>query len=35
MIHSSRSRNGVYEEDLQKNEGYRNVFAGARTFLQR
>jgi cell wall-associated NlpC family hydrolase len=35
MIHSSRTRNGVYEEDLRKNESYRNVFAGARTFLPR
>lgn len=35
MIHSSRSRNGVYEEDLQENETYRKVFAGARTFLPR
>jgi len=33
MIHSSRSRNGVYEEDVQANENLRSTFAGARTFL--
>lgn len=35
MIHSSRSRNGVYEEDLQLNDTYRKVFAGVRTFVPR
>jgi cell wall-associated NlpC family hydrolase len=34
MIHSSRRRNGVYEEDLQSLETMRNTFAGARTFLK-
>ncbi len=33
MIHSSRSRNGVYEEDVQANEGLKKTFAGARTYL--
>jgi cell wall-associated NlpC family hydrolase len=35
MIHSSRSRNGVYEDDLDasKNESMRNRFVGARSFL--
>jgi len=33
MIHSSRSRNGVYEEDVQANESLIRTFAGARTFL--
>jgi len=33
MIHSSRSRNGVYEEDVQAGEGLRKTFAGARVFL--
>jgi gamma-D-glutamyl-L-lysine dipeptidyl-peptidase len=33
MIHSSRSRNGVYEEDIQKHEEYPKTFAGARSFL--
>jgi gamma-D-glutamyl-L-lysine dipeptidyl-peptidase len=33
MIHSSRSRNGVYEEDVQESEGLTKTFAGARSFL--
>ena len=33
MIHSSRSRNGVYEEDVQANEILKKGFAGARTFI--
>jgi cell wall-associated NlpC family hydrolase len=35
MIHSSRSRNGVYEDDLDapQNTSLRARFAGARTFL--
>lgn len=33
MIHSSRSRNGVYEEDIQKSDHYPAEFAGARSFL--
>lgn len=32
MIHSSRSRNGVYEDDVQKSD-YSRTFAGARSFL--
>jgi cell wall-associated NlpC family hydrolase len=34
IIHSSRTKNGVYEEDVRANEGLRNSFAGARSFLQ-
>jgi cell wall-associated NlpC family hydrolase len=36
IIHSSRSRNGVYEEDLEAetSRGLRERFAGARTFLR-
>jgi hypothetical protein len=33
MIHASRGRNGVYEEDVQQNENLKSTFAGARTFL--
>jgi gamma-D-glutamyl-L-lysine dipeptidyl-peptidase len=33
MIHSSRARNGVYEEDIQKNPNLMSSFAGAGTFL--
>jgi cell wall-associated NlpC family hydrolase len=33
MIHSSRSRNGVYEEDIQMSNHYPSEFAGARSFL--
>jgi hypothetical protein len=33
IIHSSRSRNGVYEEEVGANENLRNFVAGARTFL--
>jgi cell wall-associated NlpC family hydrolase len=35
MIHSSRSRNGVYEEDVQASEGLKRTFAGARCFIPR
>ena len=34
IIHSSRSRNGVYEEDVQLNDGLRESFMGARSFLR-
>jgi cell wall-associated NlpC family hydrolase len=34
MIHSSRSRNGVYEEDVQANDNLRGSFVGGRTFLK-
>jgi cell wall-associated NlpC family hydrolase len=33
MVHSSRGRNGVYEEDVQANENLRNSVAGGRSFL--
>ena len=33
IIHSSRGRNGVYEEDVQASESLRASYAGARTFL--
>lgn len=33
IIHSSRSRNGVYEDDVQAVEHLRESFAGARTFV--
>jgi len=33
MIHSSRSRNGVYEEELEASPRWRERFAGARSFL--
>ncbi len=33
IIHSSRSRNGVYEDDVQAVEHLREDFVGARTFL--
>jgi len=35
MIHSSRSKNGVYEEDVQQNENLKKSFVGARTFVAR
>ena len=35
MIHSSRTRNGVYEEDVQANDDLRRRFAGARAFVPR
>jgi cell wall-associated NlpC family hydrolase len=35
MIHSSRNRNGVYEEDVQANPDLRERFAGARAFMPR
>jgi gamma-D-glutamyl-L-lysine dipeptidyl-peptidase len=33
MIHSSRTRNGVYEEDVQANDNLRSTFAGGRRFI--
>src|SRR2546423_4476197 len=33
MIHSSRSRNGVYEEDVQSSDSLQRNFAGARCFV--
>jgi cell wall-associated NlpC family hydrolase len=33
MIHSSRTNNGVYEEDVQTSEKLSRTFAGARTYL--
>jgi gamma-D-glutamyl-L-lysine dipeptidyl-peptidase len=33
IIHSSRGRNGVFEEDVQANDRLRIGFAGARTFV--
>jgi cell wall-associated NlpC family hydrolase len=33
IIHSSRGRNGVYEEDVQANQNLRESYAGARSFL--
>jgi cell wall-associated NlpC family hydrolase len=33
IIHSSRGRNGVYEEDVQLNDRLRVGFAGARSFI--
>lgn len=33
MIHSSRARNGVYEEDVQQAPHLRDRFAGGRTFI--
>jgi gamma-D-glutamyl-L-lysine dipeptidyl-peptidase len=35
VIHSSRSRNGVQEDDVQAVEHLRESFVGARTFLNR
>jgi SH3-like domain-containing protein len=34
MIHSSRARNGVYQDDVQKKEGLRSIFAHAGTFIK-
>jgi gamma-D-glutamyl-L-lysine dipeptidyl-peptidase len=34
MIHSSRVRNGVYEEDVQASANLRDSFVGARTFMK-
>jgi cell wall-associated NlpC family hydrolase len=34
MIHSSRARNGVYEDDVQAVEHLRTTLAGARSFLR-
>ena len=33
IIHSSRSRNGVYEDDVQAVEHLRESFVGARSFV--
>jgi hypothetical protein len=33
IVHSSRARNGVYEDDVQAVESLRERFVGARTFL--
>lgn len=33
IIHSSRSRNGVYEEDVQSSQNLQKTFAGARSFV--
>ena len=35
IIHSSRSRNGVYEDDVQAVEHLRESFVAARTFIGR
>jgi len=35
MIHSSRSRNGVYMDDIQEVEFLKKIFAGAGSFLRR
>jgi hypothetical protein len=35
MIHSSRNRNGVYEEDVHLSEGLKKSYAGARSFIGR
>jgi gamma-D-glutamyl-L-lysine dipeptidyl-peptidase len=34
IIHSSRSNNGVYEDDIQAVEHLRTTFCGARTFTR-
>jgi cell wall-associated NlpC family hydrolase len=34
MVHSSRARNGVYEDDVQAVTGLRESFVGACTFLE-
>lgn len=34
VIHASRSRNGVYEDDVQAVAGLRAGFVGARTFIE-
>ena len=33
MIHSSRTNNGVYEQDIEGTTKWQDRFAGARTFL--
>jgi cell wall-associated NlpC family hydrolase len=33
MIHSSRSRNGVYEDDLESATWLKEIYAGARRFI--
>jgi cell wall-associated NlpC family hydrolase len=35
MIHSSRARNGVYEEDVQKSQSLKASYAGARSYIGR
>ena len=34
MIHSSRSRNGVYEDDLESTTWLKEIYAGARRFIK-
>jgi cell wall-associated NlpC family hydrolase len=34
MLHASRARNGVYSDDVQAAPHLRDVFAGARTFVE-
>jgi cell wall-associated NlpC family hydrolase len=34
MIHSSRAKNGVYEENVEKAPRLRDTFAGARAFIR-
>jgi cell wall-associated NlpC family hydrolase len=34
MVHASRARNGVYEDDVQAVASLRDSFKGARTFLE-
>jgi cell wall-associated NlpC family hydrolase len=35
VLHSSRSRNGVYLDDVQEKEGLRSIFVHAGTFLRK
>jgi cell wall-associated NlpC family hydrolase len=35
MIHSSRTHNGVYIDDIQEVEFLKKIFAGAGSFLRR
>lgn len=34
MVHSSRSRNGVYVDDVQQRESLKGIYAGAGSFLR-
>jgi cell wall-associated NlpC family hydrolase len=34
MIHSSRSRNGIYIDNVQEKDSLRSIFAHAGTFLK-
>jgi cell wall-associated NlpC family hydrolase len=34
IVHASRARNGVYEDDVQAVKHLRESFVGARTFLE-